>query len=270
VRISARQDDTPVPIPVGIALIRANNAGPLTLGGTNTWILGGRASGTTVVIDPGPALPDHLAAVRAAGRPAAIVLTHGHADHSAAAAALAAEFDIPVYAALAERSVGSAPLADGDLIGVAGWELAVIATPGHTSDSVCLALEGAVMTGDTLLGGSTTIIAPPSGSLAAYLESITRLREFHGVVGLPGHGPVFGDVGDWATQNADYRERRLEQLATVFTRISAQSGDVDRETLLRRVASTVYGEDDEPVAAHIEVMVAAQVQFLAERGDIPG
>ena len=146
--------------PEGVHLVRANNPGPLSLAGTNTWVLTGGDSGKTIVIDPGPALVEHLDAIRALGRPVAIVLTHQHADHSEAAPALAAEFDIPVYAALPELAIGTRPLTDGVDIEAAGRALTVIATPGHTSDSVCLAAGQGIFTGDTLLGGSTTIIAP--------------------------------------------------------------------------------------------------------------
>jgi glyoxylase-like metal-dependent hydrolase (beta-lactamase superfamily II) len=239
----------------------------MTLTGTNTWILAGRDDSSTVVIDPGPPLPEHLAAIRALGTPSAIVLTHQHADHSAAAPELAAEFGVPIYAALPELALHATPLADGDVIAHAGWELTVLATPGHTGDSVCLRIEDALFTGDTLLGGSTTIIAPPSGSLAEYFETMRRISALTDVPGLPGHGPAFSSVGAWAVHNAEYREARLAQLVDVYDRESTRG---DAATLLGRVAAATYGENGASVAAYIEEMTRAQLEFLAARGGIAG
>ena len=264
-QISALPEAAPVPPPDGVRLVRANNPGPLSLAGTNTWILVGRRDSETIVIDPGPALPEHLAAIGAVGTPAAIVLTHHHPDHSEAAPRLAAQFGVPIYAALPELALHTAPLVEGDVIAHAGWELTVLATPGHTSDSVCLRIEDALFTGDTLLGGSTTIIAPPSGSLAEYFETMGRLATLTGIRGLPGHGPAFSSVGAWAAHNTEYREGRLAQLVEVYLRESQRD---DASTLLGRVAAVSYGENGAPVADYIEEMTRAQLAFLARRGDI--
>ena len=266
VQISAIPEQSPVLPPEGVHLVRANNPGLLSLTGTNTWVLAGREPHGTIVIDPGPPLDEHLAAIRVLGRPAAIVLTHQHADHAEAAPALAAEFDIPVYAALPELAVGAMPLAEGDLIVAAGWRLSVLATPGHTIDSVCLATDGALFTGDTLLGGSTTIIAPPSGSLADYFATMKRLSEDVDGPGFPGHGPPFSSVRAWAIHNAEYREERLAQLVGVFTGLAGSGGTPS----LSAVASATYGESGQPVAPYVEAMTDAQLRFLAERGDIAG
>ena len=266
VQISAIPELSPVLSPQGVHLVRANNPGLMSLTGTNTWVLAGRDANATIVIDPGPPLDEHLAAIRALGRPAAIVLTHQHADHAEAAPGLAAEFDIPVYAALPELAVGTMPLTEGDLIEVAGWRLSVLATPGHTSDSVCLAIDGALFTGDTLLGGSTTIIAAPSGSLADYFATMKRLGEYVDRPGFPGHGPAFSSVGAWAIHNAEYREERLAQLVQVFEGLAESGGTPS----LCAVASATYGENGQPVASYVEAMTDAQLRFLAERGDIAG
>jgi glyoxylase-like metal-dependent hydrolase (beta-lactamase superfamily II) len=161
--------------------------------------------------------------------------------------------------------LGTAPLTEGFVIDAAGWQLTVLATPGHTSDSVCLAIDGALFTGDTLLGGSTTIIAPPSGSLADYLATMKRLGQLVDVAGFPGHGPAFGSVGDWATRNSEYREERLAQLVALFERLAATSTPT-----LGEVASAAYGESGEPVADYVQAMTDAQLRFLSERGDIRG
>lgn len=263
-QISAIPEDAPVLPPTGVHLVRANNPGLLSLTGTNTWVLAGREGDATIVIDPGPPLADHLPAIRALGRPAAIVLTHQHSDHAEAAPALAAEFEIPVYAALPKLAEGTTPLAENDAIEAAGWRLSVLATPGHTIDSVCIAIEGALFTGDTLLGGSTTIIAPPSGSLADYFDTMRRLSALVTTPGFPGHGPAFSSVGAWANHNAEYRGERLAQLVGVFTRLS-EAGDTPS---LGAVASTTYGVEGALVEPYVEAMTDAQLRFLAERGDI--
>jgi glyoxylase-like metal-dependent hydrolase (beta-lactamase superfamily II) len=267
VQIRAIPEPSEVLPPDGVSLVRANNPGLMSLTGTNTWVLTGRESDATIVIDPGPPLPEHLAAIRALGRPAAVVLTHQHADHAEAAPGLAAEFGIPVYAALAELAVGTKPLVEGNSVDAAGWSLSVIATPGHTSDSVCFAIPGGIFTGDTLLGGSTTIIAPPSGSLADYFESMRRLSGLIDRPGFPGHGPSFGSVGAWATHNAEYREERLAQLAQVFNDLVTPGKTTPP---LGEVASATYGENGESVAPYVEAMTDAQLRFLNQRGDITG
>jgi glyoxylase-like metal-dependent hydrolase (beta-lactamase superfamily II) len=265
VQITAIPNLSEVLPPEGVRLERADNPGLLSLAGTNTWILAGRSPGATVVIDPGPPLDAHLEAIRSHGRPAAIILTHQHLDHSEVAPALAAEFGIPVYAALPELAVETTPLADGDVVVEAGWRLAVLGTPGHTIDSICLQIDGALFTGDTLLGGSTTIIAPPSGSLADYFATMARLGTLLDTPGFPGHGPAFSSVGAWAAHNAEYREERLAQLVGAFTELAGSGTPT-----LSAVASAAYGESGEPVAAYIEAMTDAQLRFLNDRGDISG
>jgi glyoxylase-like metal-dependent hydrolase (beta-lactamase superfamily II) len=267
VQITAIPEASDVRPPHGVHLERANNPGLLSLSGTNTWILTGRAADATIVIDPGPPLDEHLKAIRALGRPAAIVLTHQHIDHAEAAPTLADEFGIPVYAGLEELTVKTSPLVEGDVIDEAGWQLAVLATPGHTIDSVCLSINGALFTGDTLLGGSTTIIAPPSGSLADYFATMTRLSALTTTPGFPGHGPAFSSVGAWAKHNAEYREERLAQLVQSFERLSSNANAAPS---LSEIASATYSENGAPVAPYIEAMTDAQLQFLQQRGDIAG
>jgi glyoxylase-like metal-dependent hydrolase (beta-lactamase superfamily II) len=266
VQITAIPEPSEVLPPEGVHLVKADNPGPMTLAGTNTWVLAGRDGAAAVVIDPGPPLDAHLAAIRAAGTPVAILLTHHHIDHAEAAPALAAEFSIPVYAALPELAVESTPLAEGDELALGGWRITVLATPGHTGDSVCFGIDGALFTGDTLLGGSTTIIAPPTGSLADYFATMRRLSDVDDARGLPGHGPAFSSVGAWARHNAAYREERLAQLAELYTALADQSP----ADIVARVASAAYGVGGAPVDSYIEAMAAAQLDFLRQRGDITG
>ncbi|MDQ3721092.1 MAG: MBL fold metallo-hydrolase, partial [Actinomycetota bacterium] len=151
--------------PAGVTCVRADNPSPLTLDGTNTYVVGGW------VVDPGPLLQDHLAAVRtAAGEVEGVVLTHDHPDHAEAAEA----FRVPVHR-------------PGE--GEAAGPFTALATPGHSADSVCLLLGGACFTGDTVLGEGSVFIGPGEGSLAAYLDSLRRLLTLDPEVICPGHGP---------------------------------------------------------------------------------
>ena len=185
----------------------APNPSPMTLDGTNTWLIAEPGSSSVVVVDPGPDDEDHLGRVHAeavAGdrRVARILLTHGHPDHSAGAARFAALTGAPVQAADPAHRLGPEGLADGDVVTAAGCELRVVASPGHSADSVCLLLpaDGALFTGDTVLGRGTTVIAG-DGNLGDYLRTLGQLRDLAESSGigllLPGHGPMLANpLGD--------------------------------------------------------------------------
>src|SRR5215208_4164632 len=161
-------------LPDGVARVRANNPSPLTLDGTNTYVLDGW------VVDPGPDDARHLAAVldAAGGEVDGIVLTHGHSDHADAAPALADRTGAEVVRPRGGESVGP---------------FEAIVTPGHSPDHVALRARRLLFTGDTVLGTGSVFIVPGEGSLAAYLESLRRLREIELEAILPGHGPVVWD-----------------------------------------------------------------------------
>ena len=165
--------------------VRAPNPAPLTLDGTNTYVVG------TWVVDPGPADEGHLHAVRRAAGDGieGVVLTHSHADHAEGAEQLGAPVMLP---------------RDGDRVG----PFSAVATPGHSEDSVCLVAGPACFTGDTVLGSGSVFIAPGEGSLSAYLESLRRLRSLPLEVLCPGHGPY---VWDPAAKLEEYVAHRLER-----------------------------------------------------------
>ena len=179
------------------ACVLAPNASPMTLDGTNTWVLRDRASARSVVVDPGPL--DAGAPRRgraAAGDVAVVLLTHHHLDHSEAARAFAERVGCGVRALDPAYRLGSEGLGEGDVVAVGDLEVHVVATPGHTSDSLSFVMpsERAVLTGDTVLGRGTTVVAHPDGELGAYLGSLDRLpgwpRPGEVETMWPGHGPV--------------------------------------------------------------------------------
>ena len=198
--------------------IRAANPSPLTLTGTNTYVVGAPASGEAIVIDPGPDLPDHRAAVEGviANRGAdvtAVVVTHHHADH-AEAAWWAADWGAPAYAFDPERVPGTQPLRDHDAVPLTGLQMTAWHLPGHCSDQLCLAVAetGAVFTGDHILGEGTTVIAWPDGDLEQYLASLQELRRLRPRVLYPGHGNVIDDPIARIDELAAHRAQRTDQI----------------------------------------------------------
>lgn len=251
--------------------VLAPNPGPMTLEGTNTWLLGDPAEGPVVVLDPGPDDAEHRRRVLGAidGRVDVIVLTHRHADHAAGAPGLAAASGCGVRAADPALRTGDAGLADGDLLVLGGAELVVAATPGHTSDSCSFLLRGGdgavrLLTGDTVLGRGTTVIAAPDGHLGAYLASLDRLQRWvaeEGVVELlPGHGPR---VAEPAGRLEAYRQHRHERLQQVRAALAGGARGVDA------VVERVYGDVDPSVRPAAEQSVRAQLEHLGalEPGD---
>jgi glyoxylase-like metal-dependent hydrolase (beta-lactamase superfamily II) len=250
--------------------VLAPNPSPMTLDGTNTWLIAAPGAGSALVVDPGPDHEGHLrrvcARAEAAGqRVGQIVLTHRHPDHSAGARRLAELTGAPVRAADPAFRLGGEGLPPGAVLAHGGCEIRVIATPGHTADSVCLLIEadGAVLTGDTVLGRGTTVIGE-DGSLGDYLGSLDRLRALADQAPLrallPGHGPLLADP---AGTLAYYIAHRAERLAEVEAALAAG----DRTTA--EVVARVYADVDRALWPFAEWSVRAQLSYLAERGALP-
>lgn len=250
--------------------VLAGNPGPMTLDGTNTWILG-EPDAAALIVDPGPDDAAHLAAVRAElerrnQTPMQILLTHGHPDHSEGARSFAAAFGVSVRALDPRHLLGGEGLTGGTVVAVGGVELRVVATPGHTSDSLSFALtrERAVLTGDTLLGRGTTVVAWPDGSLREYLASLDRLRRLADELplahALPGHGPA---VADPATLLDQYLEHRLERLDQVRGALEAGAQSV------ADVVAMVYEPLPQGVYPAAYASAAAQWEYLTGRPPDP-
>lgn len=243
-----------------VHVVLAPNPGPMTLGGTNSYLLGG-ADGAFVVVDPGPDHADHVRALATAGRIELILVTHHHADHTGGSEALHRLSGAPVRAFDAAFCHDSVPLTDGEVIDAAGVSIRVLATPGHTADSVSFVLEddgdGAVLTGDTILGSGTTVLVHGDGSLADYLESLDRLAGLGSVRVLPAHGPVLPDL---AATCATLRAHRFERLDQVRAALATLGADASVDA----VADAVYPHVDPAVRFAAEASVATQLEYLRE------
>ena len=238
-----------------VALIRADNPGPFTLSGTNTWVIG---RDPCWIVDPGPALDRHLAATEAEvavrGGARGIVLTHDHADHAESAQEMATRLGVRVAATRAARA--TVRITDGDEVG----PFRVIATPGHAPDHVVLVAGSVCFTGDAVLGEGSVFIAPDPGALSGYLAALERLQAMDLALLCPGHGPVVEDphakIGEYLAHRRD-RERRV--IAAL------DDGKRSVEELLDEVW------DDAPAVLRpaAAVTLAAHLDKLEDEGRLP-
>ena len=239
----------------------ADNPSPMTLEGTNTWVLRAPGVEECLVIDPGDEDEEHLRRVARHGPVALVLLTHRHHDHAGGARRFAELTGAPVRALDPSLVLGSEALADGDVVAAAGVELRVVATPGHTSDSLSFLLDGpgaapAVLTGDTILGRGTTVIAHPDGTLGPYLDSLRRLAGLApGTAVLPGHGPELPDAPAVAQAYLTHREQRLEQVRGALVQLGPAA-------TARQVVELVYADVDESLWPAAEWSVRAQLDHL--------
>jgi glyoxylase-like metal-dependent hydrolase (beta-lactamase superfamily II) len=211
----------------GIARVLAHNPSAFTYFGTQTYLIG---ETEVAVVDPGPDLPEHLDALEGAigNRPVvAFMCTHTHRDHSPAAGPLAERAKAPIIgcAPLSLETVGPradaafdgdyAPnrvLVDGESIEVDGKAITAVATPGHTSNHLCFAYEGALLTGDHVMGWSTTVVVPPDGDMADYMRSVDKLRQRDDRIYYPAHGPAVTNPRQYARHLLGHRMQREKQI----------------------------------------------------------
>ena len=256
----------------GIARLLAHNPSPFTFFGTQTYFAG---EDEVVVIDPGPDLPAHVAAIVAAlgqRRVVAIACTHTHRDHSPASRALAAATKAPIIgcAAVALENVGPRAdasfdfdyrpdrvLEDGDAIKVDGQAFTAVATPGHTSNHLCFAYRGALFTGDHVMGWSTTVVVPPDGDMGDYMASLNKLRQRDDRVFYPAHGPAVTKPQQLVRGMIGHRMQRERQ---ILKRLAAGDRTVPE------IVSAAYPALDPRLVPAAGGSVTAHLLDLVRRG----
>jgi glyoxylase-like metal-dependent hydrolase (beta-lactamase superfamily II) len=267
------------PVAPGVRRLLVDNPGPFTFKGTLSYIVG---RGKVAIIDPGPADDRHAAALLDAVRGETvthIIITHTHRDHSPGAAALKAATGAPTFGEGPHRSsrelfIGESPrldaggdadfvpdhrIADGDVIAGDGFALEAIATPGHTANHMAFALKGTdlLFSGDHVMGWSTSIVAPPDGSMSDYMASLHRIAVRPETAYLPGHGDVIRDAPDFV---AKYIAHRRGREASILHRLG--KGETDIPTLVRAI---YIGLDPRLIGA-AALSTLAHLEDLTARG----
>jgi glyoxylase-like metal-dependent hydrolase (beta-lactamase superfamily II) len=244
------------PVTETASVLLCDNPNIMTLDGTNTWVLQGSGSDEIVIVDPGPDDEAHIDRIAALGRVSLVLISHKHGDHTDGIDMLVDRTGAVV------RSVGSGflrglggPLVDGEVIDAAGLRITVLATPGHTADSVSFLLDDAVLTADTVLGRGTTVIDSEDGSLRDYLESLHRLNGLGGRTLLPGHGPDLTDLAAVTEMYLAHREDRLNQ-------VRAALRELGEDATARQVVEHVYTDVDEKLWDAAEKSTQAQLDYL--------
>jgi len=211
--------DIPKQITPLVRRITAGNPGMFTGPGTNTYLIGDEE---VTVIDPGPALHEHIEVIiQASANIKQILLTHTHPDHSPGTRLLQDNIDVPVFALITENSkdqdITFTPeriLIDGEIIANEYYSIEVIHTPGHASNHLCYLLkdEKLLFTGDHIMDGSTVVIAPPDGNMQDYIDSLAKLKEYDLNKIAPGHGELIDEpyaVVDWIIKHRFERESKV-------------------------------------------------------------
>jgi glyoxylase-like metal-dependent hydrolase (beta-lactamase superfamily II) len=233
-----------------VTRVVAPNPGPYTGPGTNTWIV--EAGPVVAVIDPGPDDGEHLAAIeqKLAGATVGVVLvTHHHPDHLPLAERLAAAH---------RASVRRFPeLGDGDVVRVGTLNLTALHTPGHSADHLCFWIpgDGAVFTGDLVLGRGSSMVAFPEGNVAAYLRSLERLADLKPTILFPGH---WDPVTDAVAKIEEYRTHRLEREAQVLAEVRRRGGsaaELTRRVYGPELAGELFGAAEMTMRAHLQKLV---------------
>jgi glyoxylase-like metal-dependent hydrolase (beta-lactamase superfamily II) len=256
------------PVAPLVRRVLARNPSFFTYSGTQSYLVGTEQE--LAVIDPGPAEADHVEALVAAigtARVVAICCTHTHKDHSPAAAALAEATGARIYgcAPLALSDDGprmdasfdttyapEAVMHDGDTIGGEGWELAAVATPGHTSNHLCYALNGstALFTGDHVMGWSTTVVSPPDGDMTAYMESLAKLYEREDAVYFPAHGAQVDKTRQFVRGMIGHRRQRENQIMRLIGEGVARIPDMVPQ-MYKGVDQRLWPAAERSVLAHL-------------------
>jgi glyoxylase-like metal-dependent hydrolase (beta-lactamase superfamily II) len=241
---------------VTASVLLCNNPNIMTLDGTNTWVLRGPGSDEMVIVDPGPDDDEHIGRLAELGTIPLVLISHKHEDHTGGIDKLVELTGATV------RSVGSGflrglggPLTDGEVIDAAGLRITVMATPGHTADSLSFLVDDAVLTADTVLGRGTTVIDDEDGNLTEYLESLRRLHGLGRRAVLPGHGPDLDDLEAVTAMYLAHREERLDQVRQALRVLG-------EDATARQVVEHVYTDVDQELWDAAEKSVRAQLDYL--------
>jgi glyoxylase-like metal-dependent hydrolase (beta-lactamase superfamily II) len=247
--------------------ILAPNPSPFTYTGTQTYVVG---AGEVAVIDPGPDDADHASALLSAiagERVSAIVCTHNHRDHSPASRAVQAATRAPIVGCAPLSIEDEGPradeafdpdyrpdrvLSDGEVLEGKGWALEAVATPGHTSNHLCFALagEGALFSGDHVMGWSTSVVAPPDGDMAAYMASLDKLLARPERLYYPTHGPPIEDAHAHVRRLIDHRHEREGQILARLAAGETHVPDIVR-SIYHGLDPRLFGAAGRSVLAHL-------------------
>jgi glyoxylase-like metal-dependent hydrolase (beta-lactamase superfamily II) len=239
---------------MNIRRITAPNPGPLTLSGTQTYLIG-----DTAVLDPGPDIAEHVAAIRdALPKLDTILITHRHADHAPAAVPLKRMTGARIIAPRDVLEEVDQRVSGGEVLTIDGETLEVIATPGHTNEHVCyLTAGGDLFTGDTVLGEGTTAIFPPDGHMGDYLRSLALLRSRNPKRIYPAHGPIREDAVAVIDQ---YIAHRLERERQVLEAVEQGA------TSVKEMRARIYPDLDVRLHRAAEIQIEAHLIKLREEG----
>ncbi|WP_280360704.1 MBL fold metallo-hydrolase [Nocardia wallacei] len=250
------------PVTPTASVLLANNPNKMTLQGTNTWILRAPGRSDCVVIDPGPKNRAHSDAIarETDGKIALTLITHHHHDHTGGIERLVKLTGTAVRAHDSRfLRESDTPLTDGEVIEAAGLRLTVLATPGHTEDSVSFLLDDAVLTGDTVLGSGTTVLESRDGALGDYLASLDRVAEVaSGRALLPAHGPDHAEAKPVIDYYIRHRRERLEQVRQALAELGPEAKPL-------QIVAKVYADVDKRLWPAARSSVKAQLAYLRGR-----
>ncbi|AWT25279.1 MULTISPECIES: MBL fold metallo-hydrolase [Corynebacterium] len=263
------------PVTHSVGVVLCDNPSYTALEGTNSWIIRAPGDRAAVVVDPGPQDEGHLNVLQSraeagGAKVALILLTHHHGDHADGAARFRQLTGAPVRALDPRYCAGGEVLTDGELIRVDGLTptIEVVATPGHTGDSVCFFVHGAggaagtdddvegIISGDTLAGRHTTMISETSGDLGDYLDSLRKLeKRSHGVRLLPGHGPDRADAAEVVEKYIDRREQRIAQ-------VTAAVKELGEDATVGQIVDAIYTDVDPVLRSAAKQSTRVTLRYL--------
>lgn len=273
------QTGVAVPIAAGLVRITAPNASAYTFTGTNSFLLGHER---LALLDPGPDDPAHLAALHSAmagRRLEAIILTHTHRDHSAAAARLARSYDVPVWFGgrhrlsrplrrfernVLRRScdwdlVPDRTLVDGETIAAGDLTISVHTTPGHCANHLAFGFGEILLSGDHVMGWNSTLVSVPDGSMADYLASLDKVIALPQLLYVPAHG---GPIENGPTFARALKAHRLMRNGQVLAAVRDGAHNV------RALVAAIYPGLSLPVRIAAQMTIAAHVEYLEDRGEL--